>query len=114
LTPKDNETTEVEAAETVSNFFVELNASIDGIKLPEPKDNSELIAELKASNDKLMEQFSVMQKELIQLKGQKSGAQPAKENAAPGGNDKRTESLSASQKQNEKAGNFFKKQYKKR
>ena len=69
LVPKE-ETKDPEQKQ--ADLFVELNASLQEIKLPEVKDNSDVIAELKASNEKLQEQFAAMQTELITLKGQKS------------------------------------------
>jgi HK97 family phage prohead protease len=110
LTPKEgNESPD----ETQKELFVELNATLDGIKLPEPKDNSGVIAELKSSNESLQEQFKTLQTELITLKGQKSSTSPTTENSAPGGQQK-NEGKTAEQLNAEKAGNFFKKQFKKR
>lgn len=111
LVPKE-ETENPEAAQT--ELFVELNASLQDIKIPEPIDNSAVLAELKASNEKLQEQFNAMKTELVTLKGQKSSTKPTTESAAPGGNTKQTEKLSADQKQNQKAGDFFKRKYKNR
>jgi HK97 family phage prohead protease len=113
FSPKDKETTEEKAAEKVSELFVELNTSLESIKLPEPKDNSGVIAELKSSNESLQEQFKTLQTELITLKGQKSSTSPTAENSAPGGQQK-NEGKTAEQLNAEKAGNFFKKQFKKR
>jgi HK97 family phage prohead protease len=112
LSPKEESQTEEQSEEIVKTAFVELKATFEGITTPEPKDNSEEIEALKASNEKLAASFEEMKNELIQLKGKKGGS--AGNDAPPLSDKQQKPSLSNQDKAFASAGNFFNKKYKNR
>lgn len=112
LSPKEEGTTTDQAETIVKEAFVQLKADFEGFEKPETVDNTELINELKASNDQLKASFEEMKEELIQLKGKKGGSTPNDE--APMSQKKTPVALSAHEKSLQSAGNFFNKKLNKR